>query len=416
VKYRNENCEGKIESRIRLAIDGGPVELTNPFPPWPYFDVDEIDAVTGVLRSGRVNYWTGSLCHEFEQTFARTFEMPFAVSVANGTLALELGFRALGIGPGDDVVTTCRSFFATVTSILAVGARPVFADVDRDSGNVTPESVEKAVTPKTKAIVVVHVGGWPCDMPALRTLADRHGLDLVEDCAQAHGAVIGGHMVGSWGDVAAFSFCQDKIITTGGEGGMLLLRDEATWARAWSYKDHGKSYEAVYRRSHEPGFRWLHEGVGSNWRMTEMQAAIGICQMRKLPDWLRTRRENAEQMLSRFATMTALRAPRPGPDTLHAYYRVYAYVQSEALAPGWTRDRIMTAIVAEGIPCGVGSCPEMYLEAGARRRGLASDERLPVAKELGETSLCFLCHPTVNEEVVEATCRAVEKVCTIATL
>jgi hypothetical protein len=346
--------------------------------------------------------------------FARFVGAQFGVAVANGTLALELALRALGVGPGDDVVTTPRSFFATVTSILAVGARPVFADIDRDSGNVTSRTVEAALTPRTRAIVAVHLGGWPCDMPGLRELADRRDLLLVEDCAQAHGAMIDGRMAGAWGDAAAFSFCQDKIMTTGGEGGMLLLHDEAAWARAWSYKDHGKSYEAVHSRAHGPGFRWVHERAGSNWRMIEMQAAIGLCQLRKLPDWLRARRENAEHMLSRFEAITALRAPRPGPDTLHAYYRVYVYVRPEALALNWTRDRIMTAIAAEGVPCQVGSCSELYLEAGARGRGLAPDERLPVAKELGETSLCFLCHPTLNEGAIEATCRAAEKVCAVA--
>lgn len=402
-------------SHTRLAIDGGPAELNDPVPPWPHYDTDEIEAVTAVLRSGRVNYWTGSLCHEFETAFARFVGVPFGVVVANGTLALELALRALGVGPGDDVVTTPRSFFATITSILAVGARPVFADLDRRSGNVTSRSVEAALTPRTRAIVAVHLGGWPCDMPALRALADQRELLLVEDCAQAHGGMIGGRMVGTWGDAAAFSFCQDKIISTGGEGGMLLMRDEAAWARAWSYKDHGKSYEAVYRHEHGPGFRWVHEGVGSNWRMTEMQAAIGLCQLRKLPNWLRARHGNAEHMLSRFEAITTLRAPRPEPATSHAYYRVYVYVRPDALAPKWTRDRIMTAILAEGVPCQVGSCSEMYLEAVARGKGLAPDERLPVAKELGETSLCFICHPTLNEGFIEATCRAVEKVCAIAT-
>lgn len=401
-------------SSTRLAIDGGPAELNGPLPPWPHYDVDEIEAVMAVLRSGRVNYWTGNLCHEFEMAFARLLDMQFSVAVANGTLALELAFRALGVGPGDDVVTTPRSFFATVTSILAVGARPVFADIDRDSGNITSKNVEAALTPRTKAIVAVHLGGWPCDMKALRALADRHGLLLVEDCAQAHGGMIGGRMVGTWGDAAAFSFCQDKIINTGGEGGMLLLRDEAVWARAWSYKDHGKSYEAVYRQTHGPGFRWVHAGVGSNWRMTEMQAAIGLRQLRKLPDWLRTRRTNAEYMLGRLKAITALRAPIPEPDTTHAYYRVYAYVRPEALAAAWTRNRVLTAIAAEGVPCQAGSCSEMYLEAGARAQGLEPDEGLSVAKELGETSLCFLCHPTLDEDVTESMCRAVEKVFAIA--
>ena len=405
-----KNSNGLDENSRRLAIEGGNPGIIAPLPTWPLFEPDEIEAVSAVLRSGRVNYWTGNLCRDFERAFSEFVGTQYGVAVANGTLALELAFRALGVGSGDDVVTTPRSFYATITSILAVGARPVFADVDRDSGNLTPETVEAALTTRTKAIVAVHIGGWPCDMRALRALAESLGLLLIEDCAQAHGGMIGGRMVGSWGHAAAFSFCQDKIVTTGGEGGMLLLSDEETWKRAWSYKDHGKSHEALCQHEFAPGYRWLHVGEGSNWRMTEMQAAIGLCQLRKLPDWLHARRKNAQHMLSRFCNLPNLRVPRPNPDTLHAYYRVYTYVRPETLAPNWTRDRIIDAIMAEGVPCQVGSCPELYLEAGVRNRGLAPSERLPIAKELGETSLSFLCHPNLNEETIEATCCVVAKV------
>ena len=404
-----------VGSLARLAIDGGTPVFTDSIPPWPHYEPDEIEAAVEVLRSGRVNYWTGPHCDEFETEFARMVDMPYGVSVANGTLALELGLRALGVAPGDEVVTTSRSFFGTITSILAVGARPVFADVDAESGNITAESVEQVLSPRTKAILPVHLGGWPCDMPALRALADLHGLRLLEDCAQAHGATISSAMVGSWGDAAGFSFCQDKIVSTGGEGGMLLLRDAADWAQAWAYKDHGKSYDAVHHRKHGPGYRWLHEGVGSNWRMTEMQAAIGVRQLRKLPERLAARRANAGRLLDRFETIPALRAPRPGTDLKHAHYRVYAYVRPEALAPGWTRERIMTAIVAEGVPCQVGSCSELYREEGLQALGLAPRRRLEVAKELGVTALCFPCHPSIGRSTIEAMGTAVEKVCAAAT-
>lgn len=401
---------GSSGSNERLAMDGGPPVIKGSIPSWPYYDVDEIEAAVTVLRSGRVNYWTGDLCRAFEREFARFVGVQYGVAVANGTLALELALRALGIGPGDEVVTTPRTFYANVTSVLAVGARAKFADIDRDSGNITAKSVEEALSPQTKAIVAVHLAGWPCDMPELRALADRRDLLLIEDCSQAHGGMIDDRMVGSWGDAAAFSFCQDKILTTGGEGGMLLTSDESIRARAWSYKDHGKSYEAVYRRPHGSGFRWVHDDVGSNWRMMEIQAAIGLCQLGKLPDWLRARRERAQQLIRCFEAIDGLRAPRPRPNTSHSYYRVYAYLQPEALLREWTRDRIISALNAEGVPCQVGSCSEVYLEAGAVGRGLAPRNRLPVAKELGDTSLCFQCHPTLNEETIEAICRAIEKV------
>lgn len=397
-------------AREVLAIEGGMPVRTKSLPPWPYFATDEIEAVRAVLVSGKANYWTGTEGTTFEREFADFVGVKHAVALTNGSVALELALHALRIGAGDDVVVPARSFMATASCAVMRGARPVFADVDPISGNITAETARAALTPQTRAIIVVHLGGWPCDMDPLLALAREHGLKVIEDCAQSHGAAYKGRITGSIGDVGAFSFCQDKIVTTGGEGGMLVMNDPLAWDRAWSYKDHGKSYDAVFNRDHPPGFRWLHESFGTNWRMTEMQAAIGRQQLKKLPSWLAARRRNAEFLDSQLAGVPGLTVPVPGPDCAHAYYKYYAFVKPDALKPDWTRERIVEAINAEGIPCVSGSCSEIYLEEAFAETDLRPRERLPVARALGETSLMFLVHPTLARRDVIDTAGAIRKV------
>src|SRR4051812_27731385 len=248
---------------------------------WPYYAEDEIEAAADVLRSGRVNQWTGGEVFAFQDALARRFESPHCIALANGSLALELPLKAYGIGPGDEVVVAPRTFVASASCVRLMGAIPVFADVDPDSGNITAETIEAVLTERSRAIVPVHIAGWPCDMAAIMALAERRGLLVVEDCAQSHGAEIDGRPAGSFGQAAALSFCQDKIISTGGEGGATLFRDEAVWDRAWSYKDHGKD-RVKATAPPGPGFRWVHDSVGTNWRLTGPQAAIGLAQLAKL--------------------------------------------------------------------------------------------------------------------------------------
>ena len=373
------------------------------FAPWPHFAEDEVQATTKVLHSGKVNYWTGEEGRQFEREFADYIGTQYAVAVANGTSALELSLQALDIGPGDEVVVPSRTFIATASCVVMRGAEPVFADVDPVSQNVTAASIEAVLTPRTRAIIVVHLAGWPCDMETILALAKKHGLHVIEDCAQAHGAVYRSKHVGAFGDVAAFSFCQDKIMTTGGEGGMVVTDSEEIWEKAWSLKDHGKSYRAVYDEVQPAGFKWLHQSCGTNWRLTEMQAAIGRIQLRKLPDWLLKRRTNAAMLEECFQVIPALRTTLPPKHIRHAYYKYYTFVRPDRLARGWDRDRIMEAINHEGVPCSSGSCSEVYLEQAFREQQLGPSERLPVAKELGENSLMFLVHPTLTEADIEYT-------------
>jgi dTDP-4-amino-4,6-dideoxygalactose transaminase len=395
-------------SAVQQTIVVPPTQTVLPVAPWPYFEAEEIEAAASVLRSGKVNYWTGQEGRLFEAEFARYVGTKHAICLANGTVALELALQALGIGRGHEVITTPRTFIASASCVVMRGARPVCVDVDPESQNITAETIRRAITPRTKAIIAVHLAGWPCDMDPILEVAAEYGLYVIEDCAQAQGALYKGRPVGSMGHAAAFSFCQDKIMTTAGEGGMLTTNDPDLWDRAWSFKDHGKSYASVYHREHEPGFRWLHDSFGTNWRMTEMQSAMGRVILQKVPRWIETRRRHAALLSSRLSDVAALRIPEPPAHCQHAYYKYYVFVRPEMLKPDWTRDRIMQEIVAAGVPCFVGSCSEIYLEKAfvARRK----HERLPIAKQLGETSLMFLVHPTLSEQHIIKTCEVVENV------
>ncbi len=403
------------EMKNKLAMDGGTPVRTATWPFWPHFADDEIAAATAVLRSGRVNYWTGDEAIKFEQEFAAFCRRRHAVAVANGTLALELALYALGIGPGDEVIVPSRTFIATASAAVARGARPVVADLDPFSQTITAETIAPLITPKTKAVIAVHLAGWPCDMDPILELASRHGFLVVEDCAQAHGAVYKGRPVGSLGHIAAFSFCQDKIITTAGEGGMVVMDDSSWWEKAWSYKDHGKSYQAVYKRQHPQGARWVHESFGTNWRLTEPQAAIGRVQLGKLESWVEIRRRNAALLTASLNRLDCLSIAVPPDDSRHAYYKYLMLLNPDRLQDGWSRDRIAAAVEMEGIPCWSGSSSEIYLEK-AFPEEWRPRSRLPVAKSLGENSLMLQVHPTLTEADMSQAAEAVEKVMAVSTL
>lgn len=381
-----------------------PSRLT--MPRWPVFAQDEIDAVVRVLESGKVNYWTGQEGREFEREFADFVGTRRAIPIANGTVTLELALIALGIGAGDEVIVTPRTFMATATAVMVRGAKPVFADVDPVSGNITAESISRVITPQTRAIIPVHLGGWPCEMDEMNSL----GIPIIEDCAQAHGARYRGRSVGSLGTIGSWSFCQDKIMTLGGEGGAVTTDDEGLWDSMWSYKDHGKTFEAVYEREHAPGFRWVNDRLGTNWRLTEMQSAIARVQLRKLPEWVRQRQANAAVLNNRFVGNPMLSVPLAPAYMEHAYYRWHAYLDLESLRDGWSRERICGRMTELGVWCQVGSCSEIYLERVFDGTGIRPAERLPNARLLGETSLALRVDPALTTEFMEQVADTLESV------
>jgi len=391
--------------------------MNKPFSPWPSFSEEEADAVKRTLLSNKVNYWTGLEGRQFEQEFAVFSNCKYAIALANGTVAIDLAFKALDLGKGDEVIVTSRTFLASVSCIVNAGAIPIFADVDITSQNITADTITPLISKNTKAILCVHLAGWPCDMDPIMSLASEHELFVIEDCAQAHGAIYKGRSVGSIGHVGCWSFCQDKIMTTGGEGGMVTTNDGHLWSRMWEYKDHGKSWEAVYQRDHPPGFRWLHETFGTNWRMTEMQAVIGRIQLKKIHGWQQTRFNYAQKIWStarETSTLTAhdFRCSACSADCKlritgcrHAAYKCYVFVKGSEKK----RDEIQARINEKGVPCFSGSCSEVYLEKAFDYTDFRPMQRLAVARKLGETSLMFLCHPTLTQSEIDTTCQVLKE-------
>lgn len=388
--------------------------LNTPFSPWPSFTQDEADAVSRVVLSNKVNYWTGTEGREFEKEFATWADSEYAIALGNGTLALDIALKSLNIGAGDEVITTPRTFLASASSIVTAGAAPVFADVDLNSQAITAESIKAVLTPKTKAVIVVHLAGMPAEMDDIMTLSKEYGFYVIEDCAQAHGAKYKGRSVGSIGHIGAWSFCQDKIMTTGGEGGMVTTNSKELWSTMWSYKDHGKSFDAIYNREHPPGFRWLHESFGTNWRMTEMQAVLGRIQLTRMSNWTEKRQAYSAELDKAAGEFDCIRLVTVPSYIEHAEYKHYMFVNPEQLADGWDRDRIVNEIVGRGVPCFQGSCSEVYLEKAFDNTPWRPEKRLPNAVELGETSIMFLVHPTLTEAEIAKTTQVMKVVFELA--
>ena len=408
----------------QLAIDGGAPVRTDPFPAWPSVPTDGREAVARVLESGDINYWTGTECRTFEREYASYLGVEHTLAVANGTLALEIALRALNVGPGDEVIVPSRTFIATAGAVVAVGATPVVVDIDPETNALTPLTIAQALTPRTRAVIVVHLGGYPADMPAILELTSQLGLKVVEDCAQAHGATINGRQVGTFGDAGCFSFCQDKILPLG-EGGLIALRDGEVYARAWSYRDHGRDLELaqgdplVAADSPAASFRWLTTTFGSNARLGEMEGALGCATLRHLPEYVAQRRANALALADALSSEAHLRVltPAPGFPCEPSYYRLYALLDTDALAPGWTRDRVIAAIVAEGVPAQYGSCALIGHEAAFDTIDLSGAPKvaLPGAQRAHERSIAFLVHPTAAVADMADVATAVTKVLAHAT-
>ena len=371
--------------------------MKNNLNNWPSFSKEEANAVSKVLLSSKVNYWTGQECRNFEKEFSSWAGVKYSIAVSNGTVALDLALRALGISEGDEVIVTPRSFIASVSSVISVGAKPVFADVDINTGNLSEETIRMKITKRTKAIICVHLGGLPCDMDPIMKLATKSDIYVIEDCAQAHGATYKGKSVGSIGHIGAWSFCQDKIMSTGGEGGMVTTNNKKLWNYMWSYKDHGKSYDTVYNKQHAEGFRWLHESFGTNFRMTEMQGIIGRIQLKKMNKWTRLRKRNSDILINCLKDFGNMFTFPHCPDNVHhANYKTYCFVDKKNLNKNWSRDRIVNEINKLGVPCFSGSCSEIYKEKAFLGSSFAPKKESTNSRLLGERTIMFLCHPTLT--------------------
>jgi len=393
-----------------LAIDGFEPVRKKPFPPWPYFWEEEKKAVLEVLDSGKVNYWTGTKCREFEKKFAEYLGVKYAVAVNSGTSALHVALAAAGIGAGDEVIVPPLTFIATATSVLQQLAIPVFADVEWETHNLDPDAVRKAITPRTKAIIPVHLSGHPAEMDEIMEIAEEHDLIVIEDCAQAHGAEYKGRKVGTFGHINAFSFCQDKIFTTGGEGGMVVTNDEEYYRIAREF--------ALYAGA---GGR-----LGFNYRMTEMQAAIGLVMLERLDKFVEKRRENARYLTEHLSSLDGIRTPTERPYVKHVYYRYVCTLDLSKFKV--SKDQFIKAVAAEGVPIQPHTTSELYLDPTFQKQlgygrsqcpfkcplykgKLNYRENLcPTAQRIGREAFRLLVHPTIEKEDLDDVIAAIKKV------
>ena len=364
--------------------------------PWPFYAEDEVSAAAAVLRSGRVNYWTGGEGKAFETEYAAHCGVRHGLAVANGTLALDLALHGLGIGPGDEVIVPARTFIATAAAVALRGATPVVADIDPVSQNLTVEGVAGALSPRTKAVIPVHLAGWPVDMTSMMAFATAQGFKVVEDCAQAHGATHHNRPVGGIGHVGCFSFCQDKIISTGGEGGMVVTDDTALHKRMWAFRDHGKDFDLTAAADASPHFKWLVSSFGTNMRLTEAQSAIGRIQLKKLAGWVTQRRAHAAMLTTALADLKAVTIPQAPPHMAHAYYKFYLLIDPTALKSDWSRDRICTELKNRGVPAGTGACPDISQEAAFAH--ISGHPPHPLADSIVARTLMLPVHPTLTAD------------------
>ena len=362
---------------------------------WPFITDKMCSEVNKILKSGKLNQWNNNKVNEFEKKFSEYINSNYAVAVFNGTVALELCIKTLDLKLNDEVIVTPRTFIASGSCCAWLGLKPVFVDVDINSQNITLDSIKSAITEKTKAVILVHLAGWPCELEEIVNFCRNKGIYIIEDCAQAHGAKYNNKSVGTWGDINAWSFCQDKIITTGGEGGMVTTNNADLYKRAWSLKDHGKDYDTVFNKEHPPGFRWLHKNIGTNWRMMPIQAVIGIEALNLLDDWVNHRRMIANIYNENLKDISGVRLTLPPENIYHSYYKYYFFIESANF--NISRDEIIDKINDKNIFCQVGSCSEIYKEIALQ--DFKPSKKLINAKKLFETAILLKCDPTITKDI-----------------
>ena len=389
---------------------------------YPYFDRYSLEKVKKVLESGRVNYWTGNECKDFEKEFSNYHKVRYSLSVSNGSVALEMALKALNLKKRDSVIVTPRSFVISASCVINLGLKPIFADVD-DNGNLSIEGIKKAYNKNVKAIIVVHLNGLSCDLDPIIKFVKKNKIFLIEDCSQAHGATYKGKKVGSFGNISTWSFCQDKIISTGGEGGMISTNNRKLWLKLWSLKDHGKNFKSVFYKKHKTGFRWLHDDFGSNYRMTEMQAAIGRQQLKSLDEQIKKRNLIADLyfkgLKDYYLKYDILKKPdlkiqnySSKQDTryyrqhIHAFYRLNLFINKNKIK----QNKLIQQLQKNKIDCGVGSCPEIYREKIFRKLKLYPKKRLLKAKLLGETSIMFPINPYKALTKIKSEINSIKKI------
>ena len=362
---------------------------------WPTVSGDEIKLVNNVLKSEKLNFWTGKNCRNFEKEFSNFFKIKYSISIANGSVGLDIAIKSLELKSNSEIIVTPRSYISSVTSVINQNHKPVFADIDLNSQNIESETIEKKITKKTKAIIVVHLGGMPSNMKKIVNLAKKYDLKIIEDCSQAHGARIDQKYVGTFGDVSVWSFCNDKILNTLGEGGVVATKNFKLYKKLWSLKDCGKNYLKLLNSRKENKFRWIHDFQGTNLRMTEVQAAVGRYQLKKLSTWIKMRNDNSNKIIKICQKYKSLRTQIVPTNFINAYYRCYVFLNIKYIKKGWERQNIIKYLNSIGIQCDVGSCPEIYKEKFLLKTKNIPLKPLKNASLIGKTSIAFKVFPNI---------------------
>lgn len=367
---------------------------------WPSYTKQEIKKVTEVIKSGKVNYWTGNEVKSFEKEFSNFIGNKYSIAVCNATLALEASLLALNIGKGDEVITTPRSYNASASCILRVGAKPVFADIDIETQNISARDIKKKISNKTKAIICVHLGGTPCDILEIKKSIKKKGIKLIEDCSQAHGAKYENKYVGSFSDIAVWSFCNDKIISTIGEGGMISTNNKKLFYKLWSLKEIGKDFKKSNTKF-LPKFKWTHDHIGANLRMTEVQAAVGRIQLKNLNHMVNTRRKLAKIIIDFLEKNKLFFTFKLNKKYFSSFYRLYFFLDKKKLSKKLNREKIIKSLRKDGNDVSVGSCPEIYLEKSFSKI-LKKKIISPNAQYLSKISLAYsFSHLTSKKEIYQ---------------
>ena len=364
---------------------------------WPIVSSKEIKIVNKVLKSNKLNYWTGTNCTNFEKEFSNKFKIKYSISLANGSVGLDIAIKSLKLKKNSEIIVTPRSYISSVTSVINQGLKPIFADIDLNSQNIEAKNIEKKITKNTKAVVVVHLGGMPSNMIKIKELAKKYNLKIIEDCSQAHGAKINNKYVGTFGDVSVWSFCNDKILNTLGEGGIVATKNRNNFKNLWSLKDCGKNYSKLRKKKRQFKFRWVHDFEGTNLRMTEVQAAVGRYQLKQLDKWIKKRNINSikiNKVCEKFRSIKTQKTPK---NFTNAYYRCYVFLRPNFIKKGWTREKILKYLNKIGLYCDVGSCPEIYKEKFLITNKLVSSKELENASLVGKTSIAFKVSPNIYE-------------------
>jgi len=363
---------------------------------WPNYTDQEINKVIKVLKSGNVNYLSNNEGRKFEKEFSKLFGSKYSIALSNGTNALELSLMAINLNTDDEVIVTSKSFIASASAVVAMGGKPIFSDIDINSQNISSNFVEKLMTKQTRALICVHLGGWPCNVVELLRLCRKYGIKLIEDCSQAHGAKFKNRYVGTFGDFGTWSFCNDKIISTGGEGGMITTNSYKNYKLLWSLKDHGKNKEKYYLTNKNNAFKFVHDKFGTNYRLTEMQSAIGRVQLKTLKARLKIRNRNANRYMKNLSKLKVLIIPNIPKEINHSFYRLYLRFNFKYIKKGWSKNRILYNLNKQGFLCSEGSCSEIYRENCFINSIYRVKKRLPNARILSLTSFALLVDHTIS--------------------